>query len=161
VTSALSLVYQHLWVTLPPGCDQISCSPTPARLSCFGVPLHVVKVSYRAHRFESDLTWSILCQQFVIWVPRLMLDFPDAHMFWSRRRLVLLLCDSSLYRCLPLTVYKSLIRSCHRCLAGRTTATRSCPAWLTASSVVCRPSSIRLQGRSLICGCRTTQRLQP
>jgi len=31
---------------VPPGCDQIGCSSTSARRSCFGVPLHVVKVGW-------------------------------------------------------------------------------------------------------------------
>jgi len=41
-------------------------SSTPARRSNFGVPLHVVKVSYRAPPFVLDLTWSILRPQFYI-----------------------------------------------------------------------------------------------
>jgi len=46
VTSTLcSLVYQSVWLTLPPECDQISCSSAPARRSCFGLPLHVAKFS--------------------------------------------------------------------------------------------------------------------
>jgi len=73
---------------LPPGCDQIGYSSTPVRRNCFRVPLHVVKVSYRAPRFVLDLTWSILRQQFVTLVSTLMPIYPDAHTYTENNGVV-------------------------------------------------------------------------
>jgi len=126
---------------LPPGCDQIGCS-SAARRSSFGVPLHVVKVSYRAPRFVLDITWSILRQQFVSWVSTWMPIYPDAHKYLKQRRRVLLLCDSCgqyVGACRwPPTHHWSTVSLVLSRLDYA--STRRCPACLTTSSVVCSPS---------------------
>jgi len=98
---------------LPPECDQIGCILTPARQSCFGVPLHIVKVSYRApplrvgpHLVNPAST------------VRALGIYIDANL--SRRTQVLkttATCFAALQQlrtvhlCLPLAAYKSLIVS--------------------------------------------------
>jgi len=127
-------------MTLLPGCDQIGWSKTPARRSCFGAPLYIVMVSYRANHFVLDFTWSILRKQFVIWISTLMLIYPNAHMFWKQRRRVLLLCNNceqyggqygGACRWLPANHW-----SCHWFFVSWTTSTRRCPVCLVTNYVV-------------------------
>jgi len=112
VTSSLcSFVYQSVWMTLPPRRDQIGCNSTPARRSCFGVPLHVVRASCLST--ASCLTSpTILRQQFVFWVSTFMMIYPDAHLYILKTTvscLVALRQLQTVRRCLPLVAYKSLI----------------------------------------------------
>jgi len=107
-----SLVCQSVWLMWPPGCDQIGCSLIPARRSCFGVPLHIVKVSYHAPRFVLDLTWSPAS------TVRDLGIYIDADLSGSTQVLkTTASCFAALRqlrtvrRCLPLVAYKSLIVS--------------------------------------------------
>jgi len=139
-------------MALPPGCDQVGSSSTPARRSCFGVPLHVVKDSCTCTplRVRPHL-------QFAIWVSTLMPIYADAHI--KAQRETTAPCFAALRRlrteslCLPLGAYKkykSLIVSVMLCRLDYGNAMKLSGLPDYTSSVVCSASSMQRQGPSSI-----------